>query len=151
MTAIALLKKAIEYDMNGRRMESLKLYEDGIEELMKVCKCKDNQSNPGEYFQNCQNLPSLAETNEEKKTHYKTKILDYMQRAEEVKESIKQMTTRGEIKDKIHIMDGATGYSYKRIFEKYCTADVREILIEEPYLKDFYQVSLTAKEEIPFY
>jgi hypothetical protein len=63
-----------------------------------------------------------------------------MQRAEQVKESIKLLSSKGEICDKIHIMDGATGYSYKRIFEKYCTSEVREILIEEPYLKDFYQV-----------
>ena len=31
-----LLTKAIEYDMEGRRLEALKLYEDGITELMKV-------------------------------------------------------------------------------------------------------------------
>lgn len=38
-------------------------------------------------------------------------------------------------------MDGATGYSYKRIFGKYLTNDVREIQIAEPYLKENFQVS----------
>jgi hypothetical protein len=87
------------------------------------------------------NLPTFpAETDEEKKAHYKNKILEYMQRAEDMKASLKQVSTKGEILDKIHIIDGATGYSYKRVFEKYCGPEVREALIEEPYLKDFYQV-----------
>jgi hypothetical protein len=38
MSAIALLTKAIEYDVNGRKLEALKLYEDGIGELLKQCK-----------------------------------------------------------------------------------------------------------------
>lgn len=36
--AITLLTRAIEYDMNGRKLESLKLYEDGIEALLKESK-----------------------------------------------------------------------------------------------------------------
>lgn len=40
MSAIDLLTKAIEYDVNGRKMEAMKLYETGIGELMKMCKGK---------------------------------------------------------------------------------------------------------------
>lgn len=40
VSAIDLLTKAIEYDVNGRKMEAMKLYETGIGELMKMCKGK---------------------------------------------------------------------------------------------------------------
>lgn len=38
MSAIELLKKAIEFDVNGRHMEALKLYQSGIADLLKQCK-----------------------------------------------------------------------------------------------------------------
>lgn len=38
MSAIQLLTRAIQYDIDGRKLESLKLYEDGITELLKVYK-----------------------------------------------------------------------------------------------------------------
>uniref|UniRef100_U5EU64 MIT domain-containing protein n=1 Tax=Corethrella appendiculata TaxID=1370023 RepID=U5EU64_9DIPT len=119
MNAITFLTKAIEYDVSGRKLESLKLYEDGISELLKECK---------------------AETNPEKKKHYQTKLLEYMKRAEEVKEQISSWSSRGEICDKIHILDNSTGYCYERIFGKYLNLDVKEILVYEPYLREHYQV-----------
>lgn len=38
MSAIEYLKKAVEYDISGRRLESLKLYESGISALLEECK-----------------------------------------------------------------------------------------------------------------
>ena len=114
-----LLTKAIEYDLEGRRLESLKLYEDGIAELLKTCR---------------------AETNPENKKHYQTKIKEYMSRAEDIKKSVVNMCSKGEIKDRFHIVENATNYSYERIFGKYMTDEVKEILVEEPYVKEFYQV-----------
>lgn len=38
MSAIDYLKKAVEYDMNGRKLESLKLYQSGISALLEICK-----------------------------------------------------------------------------------------------------------------
>lgn len=43
--AIELLKKAIEYDCNGRKMESLKLYQDGIAKLLQEFKGKNRINN----------------------------------------------------------------------------------------------------------
>lgn len=63
-----------------------------------------------------------------------------MTQAEKLKASIQNWGSRGEIRDKIHITEGATNYGYDRIFGKYLTDDVEEILVEEPYVKDFYQV-----------
>lgn len=40
MSAREYLIKAVEYDANGRKMESLKLYESGITALLKTCKGK---------------------------------------------------------------------------------------------------------------
>lgn len=38
MSASDYLKKAVEYDMNGRKLESLKLYQSGIAALLDICK-----------------------------------------------------------------------------------------------------------------
>lgn len=38
MSAVSLLTKAIELDVSGRRIEALKLYEEGIGELLRICK-----------------------------------------------------------------------------------------------------------------
>lgn len=64
-----------------------------------------------------------------------------MKRAEQIKELVLQWTSKGEISDKFHIVEGASGYSYQRIFKKYLTADLAEVSIEEPYIKEYHQVS----------
>lgn len=38
MSASDYLKKAVEFDINGRKLESLKLYQSGIAALLEVCK-----------------------------------------------------------------------------------------------------------------
>lgn len=40
MSAVDLLQKAVRLDANGRMLEALKLYQSGIDELLKVCKGK---------------------------------------------------------------------------------------------------------------
>ncbi|CRL06470.1 CLUMA_CG019543, isoform A [Clunio marinus] len=119
MTATQLLTKAIQYELCGRKLESLKLYEDGISELLKTCK---------------------AEADKEKKKHYQKKLTEYMDQAEKLKQAILNWGSKGEIRDKIHIAENAKNYSYHRIFGKYLTEDVEEILIEEPYMKDHYHL-----------
>lgn len=64
-----------------------------------------------------------------------------MDRAEQVKKLVQKWNTKGEICDKIHVIDGACGFSYRRVFEKYMNDDVKEILIDEPYLKEHFQVN----------
>ncbi|XP_058828075.1 MIT domain-containing protein 1-like [Topomyia yanbarensis] len=117
--AITLLTRAIEYDLHGRKLESLKLYEDGIEALLKESK---------------------AEIDPKRKQHIQNKILEYMNRAEQVKELVMRWKSRGEIRDKIHVVEGAAGYSYERVFGKYFTDAVKEILIEEPYVREHHQL-----------
>ncbi|XP_031641259.1 MIT domain-containing protein 1 [Contarinia nasturtii] len=119
MSAIDYLKKAVEYDMNGRKLESLKLYQSGISALLEICK---------------------TETNPEKKLHFQRKIDEYMTRAEQIKATITEQRSRGEIIDKIHIIANGTGYGYERIFGKYLNDSVKEISLEEPYLREYYQL-----------
>lgn len=63
-----------------------------------------------------------------------------MTQAEKIKESIRKMGSKGEIKDKIHIVEGAKNYSYATIFGKYLDDNVKEVAIEEPYLSQHFQV-----------
>jgi hypothetical protein len=64
-----------------------------------------------------------------------------MKRAEEVKDLVSSWKTKGVISDKIPILEDATGYSYDRVFGKYLTNDVKEVLVEEPYVREHYQVN----------
>lgn len=63
-----------------------------------------------------------------------------MDRAEQIKVLLTKWSTKGEIKDKIYIMEGSSGFSYSTIFSKYMDDSVKEILIEEPYIREYYQL-----------
>lgn len=108
-----------QYDREGRKLECIKLYEEGIALLLQQCK---------------------LERDPDKKRHFHMKLNQYMTQAEKIKESIRQRGTQGVIKDKIHIIDGARNFSYATIFGKYLDDDVREVAIEEPYLSQHFQM-----------
>lgn len=108
-----------QYDVAGRKLEALKLYEDGCQELLKIIK---------------------SETDPDKKKHFSAKLDEYLTQAEEIKQLIQNWGSKGEIRDKIHIPENATNFGYDRIFGKYLTESVEEILIEEPYTQNFYQL-----------
>lgn len=63
-----------------------------------------------------------------------------MTRAEQLKTQITEQRSRGEIKDKIHIIANGTGYDYDSIFGKYLDDSVKEISLDEPYIREYYQV-----------
>lgn len=105
--------------MSGRKLEALKLYEDGCSELLKMCK---------------------GESNPETKKHYQRKLDEYLTQSEKIKKLIQSWGSKGEIRDRIHIAENATNYGFDRIFGKYLNEDVEEVLIEEPYVKDHYQL-----------
>lgn len=64
-----------------------------------------------------------------------------MNRAEIIKSLVPPVTDRGHIVDKIFIMEGDRGYSYETVFGKYLDNDVTEISLEEPYVREHYQVT----------
>lgn len=75
-----------------------------------------------------------------KKAHFQNKIHEYMTRAEKIKSEVTLQRSRGEIIDKIHIIANGTGFGYDSIFGKYLDEKVTEISLEEPYLREYYQV-----------
>lgn len=64
-----------------------------------------------------------------------------MTRAELIKSDLREQRSRGEIVDKIHILANGTGYDYGSLFGKYLDDKVKEICLDEPYLREYYQVS----------
>lgn len=87
----------------------------------------------------------LDEDDPDKKAYLQRKITEYMTRAETIKDHIKEQQSKGEIIDKIHIIANGTNFSYETIFGKYLTDDIREVSLEEPYLREYYQVFSTKK------
>lgn len=63
-----------------------------------------------------------------------------MTRAEQIKELYKSKISKGQIVDKRHIIENSTGNSYDSVFGKYLKDDVTEISLDEPYIREHYQV-----------
>lgn len=84
----------------------------------------------------------LDETDNEKKKHFQEKINQYMSRAEQIKKLLPDVTSRGHVVDKIFIMEGDIGYSYESVFGKYLDNDVSQVSLEEPYIREHYQVGI---------
>uniref|UniRef100_A0A1B0DJ55 Uncharacterized protein n=1 Tax=Phlebotomus papatasi TaxID=29031 RepID=A0A1B0DJ55_PHLPP len=120
MSASDLLLRAVEFDKSGRYMEAVNLYEEGAEGLATMAKNQADSS---------------------KKKYLENKIKEYRDRACILKEQILKWSIRGEIKDKIHIVENSKGHSYKSLFGKYLNDVVKEILVEEPYLREYFQLT----------
>lgn len=84
----------------------------------------------------------LDQKDSSKKEYLEDKMKEYRERARKLKEQILKWSIRGEIKDKIHIVENSKGHSYKSVFGKYLNDAVKEILLEEPYLREYFQVRI---------
>ncbi|GAB0099851.1 MIT domain-containing protein [Sergentomyia squamirostris] len=120
MSATELLMKAVDFDKSGRRMEAIKLYEEGANLLARTAQ---DQTDPA------------------KKRHYEAKIKEYRSRAQFLKDQLKKLSSLGEVKDKIHIVENSKGHSYRSVFGKYLNVAVNEILLEESYLEKYHQLT----------
>uniref|UniRef100_A0A1A9WFL4 MIT domain-containing protein n=1 Tax=Glossina brevipalpis TaxID=37001 RepID=A0A1A9WFL4_9MUSC len=118
MNAKEILMKAVICDQSGRILQALAHYQDGINILMDLVN---------------------EETNADKKKVYHARIKEYLDRAEQIKERISRLGQSGSLLHSVSIEDGATGYSFHTLFGKYLSNDVKEVLIEEPYLAERYQ------------
>uniref|UniRef100_A0A1L8DPW6 Putative phospholipase d-like domain at c-terminus of mit n=1 Tax=Nyssomyia neivai TaxID=330878 RepID=A0A1L8DPW6_9DIPT len=117
--AVSLLMRAVELDSSGRHVEAVRLYEEGAEGLATVAR----------------NTTNAAERN-----HYEAKVLEYRNRVKALKERM-QMKSKGEIKEKICIVENSRGHSYRSLFGKYLDGNVSEIEVEEPYLREHFQLT----------
>lgn len=127
MSAVEILTKACEFDQAERYLEAVKLYEDGIRKLLDICK---------------------TETDSIKKQHFHTKAKEYITRAELLQSKLKTIYSKGEVIDRILVANGSTGNSYKSLFGKYMDNGIKEILIEDTYIREHFQVPLTLNIKI---
>ena len=117
MNAKDVLVRAVKCDTAGRILEAQGLYQDGIAMLM--------------------NLVMDEEDMTKKRLVYE-RIKEYIDRAEQIKDRLNRHMIRGELINNISIVDDSDGNSYKTLFGKYLNNEVREVLLEEPYLHEKY-------------
>lgn len=63
-----------------------------------------------------------------------------MERAEKVKKHIDKLKEEGDYREQIQIEEGATGYSYNKVFSRFLDATVHRIEIDDPYIRSPHQV-----------
>ncbi|XP_072332680.1 MIT domain-containing protein 1 isoform X4 [Scyliorhinus torazame] len=117
-SAVTVLKRAIELDNDSRFQNSLVCYQEGIDLLLQVLK---------------------ATTNDTKKIHYRQKIANYMDRAEEIKKHLDKLKEDGKYHEQIKIPEDATGFSYEKLFKPYLDQFVTEVWVEDPYIRHVHQ------------
>ncbi|XP_072332677.1 MIT domain-containing protein 1 isoform X1 [Scyliorhinus torazame] len=118
-SAVTVLKRAIELDNDSRFQNSLVCYQEGIDLLLQVLK---------------------ATTNDTKKIHYRQKIANYMDRAEEIKKHLDKLKEDGKYHEQIKIPEDATGFSYEKLFKPYLDQFVTEVWVEDPYIRHVHQL-----------
>lgn len=118
MNAKDILMRAVQCDQAGRILEAQHLYQDGIQILMDLV---------GD------------ESDVAKKKVFYERIKEYIDRAEQIKDRVQKHVIRGELVINKPIDDNSTGNSYQSLFGQYLNADVKEVLLEEPYLYEKYQ------------
>lgn len=117
MNAKDILMRAVQCDQAGRILEAQHLYQDGIQILMDLV---------------------AGESEVSKKKVFYERIKEYIDRAEQIKDRIQKHVIRGELVVNKPIDDNSTGNSYQSLFGQYLNMDVKEVLLEEPYLCEKY-------------
>ncbi|XP_019385023.1 PREDICTED: MIT domain-containing protein 1 [Crocodylus porosus] len=117
--ATAALRRAVELDAGLRFQEALVCYQEGIDLLMQVMK---------------------ATKDETKKNHYRQKIMEYMDRAEQIKKRNDKEKEDGKCHKQIKIEENATGFSYEKLFQEYLNETVTEVWVEDPYIRRVHQL-----------
>ncbi|KAM4699735.1 MIT domain-containing protein 1 isoform 1-T1 [Discoglossus pictus] len=118
-SAGAVLRRAVELDGSGRYQECLVCYQEGIELLMQVLR---------------------ATKDDAKKAHYRQKLSDYMDRAEQIKQHVIKEKEEGKYHKQIKIVENATGYSYENLFKPYVNEMLTEVWVEDPYIRYVHQL-----------
>ena len=117
--AISILTRAVELDHLQSYSEALVCYQEGLALLMNVLKNAKDEAT---------------------RMHYRDKMETYIERAEKLKKLVKEQKEQGTFHEKIHIKDGAIGFSYRRVFEKYLEGNVGKVVVEDPYIRNVHQI-----------
>ncbi|XP_028721548.1 MIT domain-containing protein 1 isoform X3 [Peromyscus leucopus] len=116
--AVAVLKRAVELDAESRYQQALVCYQEGIDMLLQVMKGTKDSS---------------------KKSVLRTRISNYMDRAENIKKYLDQEKEDGKYHKQIKIEENAIGFSYESLFKEYLHETVTEVWIEDPYIRQTHQ------------
>eukprot|EP00794_Sanderia_malayensis_P016833 gene16834-18531_t len=113
-----VLKRAVELDQQEKYPESLVCYQEGIDMLLASVK---------------------TSTDDKFRTNARLRITEYMSRAEQLKEFVKDQESVGKYHEKIEIKDGQCGCSYSRLFSKYIDDKLTGIVVHDPYIRTHHQ------------
>lgn len=83
----------------------------------------------------------IVETSEEKKKKYRESANQYLDRAERLKEEVKQSKMTGKYEESIKINEGEIGHGYERLFGRFLDESVTKVHVEDPYIRAFHQVN----------
>ncbi|KAM5316513.1 MIT domain-containing protein 1 isoform 3-T6 [Glossophaga mutica] len=118
VAAATVLKRAVELDSESRYQQALVCYQEGIDLLLQVLKGIQDDT---------------------KKCNLRKKISGYMDRAENIKKYLDQEKEDGKYHKQIKIEENATGFSYESLFQEYLNETVREVWVEDPYIRHTHQ------------
>ncbi|EPQ05317.1 MIT domain-containing protein 1 [Myotis brandtii] len=120
VAAVTVLKRAVELDAESRLRYRRKItLRQGVSARRELC-------------------PSTKD--DTKKCNLRKKISDYMDRAENIKKYLDQEKEDGKYHKQIKIEENATGFSYESLFQEYLNETVREVWIEDPYIRHTHQL-----------
>lgn len=117
--AIQVLTRAVQLDGEKKFAEALACYEQGIRLLLQAAKeVKD----------------------ETKRSHFKKKTEEYLERAEIMKEAVNKQKEIGRTHRQIQIEDGDTGYSYETIFSPLIDKTLSSVVVVDAYIRSTHQI-----------
>jgi len=117
--AIALLKRAVELDIEKRYTEALVCYKEGLQLLLEFIKTIHDK---------------------DKKAKYRLKAEEYLERSEKVHQIIAKEKENGKYHEQIKIQVNSIGYSYETIFGRFLENTVTSITVEDPYIRAHHQI-----------
>lgn len=105
----------------------------------------------------------IPTSEERKRSAYRQKIEECMNRAEKLKDLIKQQQKSSlnisfsfqrsfffqakNLHEQIQIKDNSIGNSYEKLFSRFFDGTVSEIIVEDPYIRAFHQVRTTDNND----
>jgi len=117
--ASQVLMAAVKLDEDKRYVESLACYREGIDLLLNILKlgCTDD-----------------------KRQKLRTRIEEYMGRAEKLKKAVETAKQSGQFHEQIHIKANTSGYSYRSVFGPFIDEQLTEVEIDDPYIRLNHQL-----------
>jgi len=119
LSAVNILKRAVELDNASRFTESIVCYQEGLGLLIEVSK---------------------SITDKTKKQHFQQRISNYMDRAEQLKKHIEKEKREGKYHEQLQIEDNSTGHSYEKVMGRFIDSDLSVVEIDDPYIRSFHQI-----------